>query len=81
MVRAHIAENEEQQSIASNPALFKILGRDGLYYEKPNWINKYFRRGNILKDICPTHLAKMYDPDTQGSISPVSILERSLHLL
>ena len=73
VVRAHIAENEEERSIASNPALFRILGRDGLYYEKPNWINKYFRRGNILKDICPTHLAKMYDPDTQGSKKEIDV--------
>ena len=47
--------------------MFKIPGRDGLYYEKPNWIDKFLRRGNALKDIVPSHMVKMYDPVSKGS--------------
>ena len=60
-------ENEEEESTSVNPALFRISGRDGLYYEKLKWINKYSRRGKVVKEICPTHLVKMYDPDNQRS--------------
>ena len=66
-MRAFINENEEEESSAAYPALFRISGKEGLYYEKPNWINKFLRRGEHVKDICPAHLVKMYDPDTQGS--------------
>ena len=36
VVRAYKPENEEEESTSVNPALFRISGRDGLYYEKPN---------------------------------------------
>ena len=34
-----------------NTALFEIPEREGLYYEKPNFVDKYFRRGNVLAEI------------------------------
>ena len=48
--------------IAGHMKLFEIPGREGLYFEKPNWIEKYFRIGDVAKVICPSHLVKMYDP-------------------
>ena len=33
-----------------------------MYYEKPNGIDKYFRRGKLLNDITSSHMIKMYDP-------------------
>ena len=49
------------EEYAYNNALFEIPEREGLYYEKPNWIDKYFRRGKTLEDITPSHIVKMYD--------------------
>ena len=42
--------------------LFSIKDREGLYYEKPNIIDKYLRRGNKVKEICLAQFVKMYDP-------------------
>ena len=42
--------------------LFPIKDREGLYYEKPNVIEKYMRRGEQLKEICLAQFVKMYDP-------------------
>ena len=66
LVRARVPENEEEELMKNCEKLFKIKERDGLYYEKPNWIEKFFRRGKALKDIFPSHLVKMYDPATKG---------------
>ena len=44
-----------------NKELFNVEGREGLYYVKPNIIEKYVRRGDNLKDICLAQFAKMYD--------------------
>ena len=66
VVRADIQNSEEEPTLAYHKVLFKVPGREGLYYEKPNWIDKYFRRGKNLEDICPSHLVKMFDPDTKG---------------
>ena len=50
------------EEYAHNTALFEIPDREGLYYEKPNWIDRYFRRGKALEDINPSQMVKMYDP-------------------
>ena len=42
--------------------LFPIQDREGLYYEKPNVIDKYIRRGSQLEVICLAQFVKMYDP-------------------
>lgn len=42
--------------------LFEIESREGLYYERPNMIEKYLRRSSDLKGICLAQFAKMYDP-------------------
>ena len=42
--------------------LFPIKDREGLYYEKPNVIDKYIRRGELLENICLAQFVKMYDP-------------------
>ena len=62
-------ENDEEGSNDENKMFFKVPDRDGLYFEKPNWIDKYFRRGKKTQLICPSHLAKMYDPDKNGGKS------------
>ncbi len=69
VVRADVPEGETEQTSVYNKVLFKVPDREGLYYEKPNWIDKYFRRGKYVEDICPSHLVKMYDPDTKGTNS------------
>ena len=43
--------------------LFKIAGREGLYYEKPNWVDKYLRRDRSeWNELCLPHYIKMFDP-------------------
>ena len=43
--------------------LFEIEDREGLYYEKPNWIEKYLRRDQTkLGEVCYTQYLKMFDP-------------------
>ena len=70
LVRAHIPENEEEEHIKHSEKLFKVKEIDGLYYEKPNWIDKFFRLGNLLDYICPSHMVKMYDPATKRNKRP-----------
>ena len=50
------------EEYAYNNTLFELPDREGLYYEKPNWIDKYFRRGKSLNEITPAHMVKMFDP-------------------
>ena len=56
LVKAHVPGNEEEE----------LMERDGFYYKKPNWIEKFFRRGEALKDIFPSQLVIMYNPFTKG---------------
>ena len=43
--------------------LFEITGREGLYYEKPNWVEKYLRRDRSeWNEMCFPQYAKMFDP-------------------
>ena len=43
--------------------LFEITDREGLYYEKPNWVEKYLRRDRSEWDeLCFPQYAKMFDP-------------------
>ena len=46
--------------------LFEIPGREGLYYEKPNWLDKYLRSGNDKNEMCPVQYVKMYDAESKG---------------
>ena len=57
--------NVNEESTMSK-LLFEIPGRDGLYYEKPNWLEKFFRRGESLVDVCPMQYAKMFDAVSTG---------------
>ena len=41
--------------------MFNIEEREGKYYERPNIIQKYLRRGDELEELCLTQFAKMYD--------------------
>ena len=46
--------------------LFEIDDRDGLYYEKPNWIDKYLRRDLLeWNELCLPQYLKMYDPTSK----------------
>ena len=51
VVRADRHDISGHQSFLDNKVVFKIPDREGLYFEKPNWIDKYFRRGKALEDI------------------------------
>ena len=51
VVRADKYDGGRKQSYQDNNVVFKIPDRDGLYFEKPSWIDKYFRRGKALEDI------------------------------
>ena len=43
--------------------LFEIDGREGLYYEKPNWVDKYLRRDmSEWDELCLPQYIKMFDP-------------------
>ena len=66
VVRADVPDNGEERTTAYNKVLFNIPGRERLYYEKPNWIDKCFRKGKSLEPLCPSQLVKMYDPSTKG---------------
>ena len=46
VVRADKLDKED--TTAFNKILFKIPEREGLYYEKPNLLEKYFSRGTSL---------------------------------
>ena len=47
--------------------LFEIFDREGLYYEKPNWIEKYLRRDmSEWNELCLPQYIKMYDPTNKG---------------
>ena len=47
--------------------LFDIEEREGKYYEKPNWIDKYFRRDmSEWKELCLPQYVKMFDPISQN---------------
>ena len=54
--------DDEGAATVENKILFKVPDRDGLYYEKPNWIDKYFRLCSSVQGLFPSHLVKMYDP-------------------
>merc|ERR1711954_632096 len=46
-----------------NIELFEISDREGLYYEKPNWLDKYLRRDRSEWDeLCFPQYVKMFDP-------------------
>ena len=51
----------DEDKLYHDTALFDIENREGKYYERPNVIQKYLRRGNGLEDLCLTQFAKMYD--------------------
>merc|ERR1711954_322595 len=43
--------------------LFEVDGREGLYYEKPNWVDKYLRRNlSEWNELCLPQYVKMFDP-------------------
>ena len=43
--------------------LIEIEGKEGLYYEKPNWIDKYLRRDLCeWSELCYPQYIKMFDP-------------------
>ena len=43
--------------------LIEIEGKEGLYYEKPNWLDKYLRRDMTEWDeLCYPQYIKMFDP-------------------
>ena len=47
--------------------LFEIDDKEGLYYEKPNWIEKYLRRDmNQLGGLCLPQYVKMFDPTSKN---------------
>ena len=56
------ADCHEEKTHGQTEIFFTIPNRDGSYYEKPNWIDKYFRRGEPLDKICSSHFVKMYAP-------------------
>ena len=47
--------------------LFKVEGKEGFYYEKPNWIEKYERRDMIkYGELSLVQYLKMFDPSNKG---------------
>ena len=48
--------------------LFEVEGKEGLYYEKPNWIEKYVRR-DMTKygELSPVQYMKMFDSSNKGA--------------
>ena len=43
--------------------LFEIADREGFYYEKPNWVDKYLRRDRTeWIELCLPQYVKMFDP-------------------
>ena len=65
VVRADETKGKERGTALSK-LLFEIPGREGLYYEKPNWLDKFFRRGKLLQAVCPLQYVKMFDPNTKA---------------
>ena len=61
VARADRQDIAGHQSFMDSKVVFKIPKREGLYFEKPNWIDKYFRREKALEEIRPSHFVKMYD--------------------
>ena len=47
--------------------LFGVDGKEGLYFEKPNWLDKYLRRDMTKwKELCFTQFVKMYEATNRG---------------
>ena len=57
----------DEEAYYPDTDLFEVDGKEGLYYEKPNVIQKYLRRGDELKDLCLAQFVKMYDPSKSKS--------------
>lgn len=58
---SHYLVRVDEESYYPETELFEDDGKEGLYYEKPNVILKYLRRGNGLEDLCLAQFVKMYD--------------------
>ena len=61
VARADRQDIAGHQSFMDSKVVFKIPDIEGLYFEKLNWIDKYFRRGKALEEIRPSHFVNMYD--------------------
>ena len=63
--------------------LFEINDREGLYYEKQNWTDKYLRRDmSEWSELCLPQYVKMYDPTNKeekdiedGSVKVDDVIE------
>ena len=51
----------DKENVYPDTELFEVEDREGKYYERPNVIQKYLRRGDNLQELCLTQFAKMYD--------------------
>ena len=58
---SHYLVRADDKRYYDNTELFEIDDREGLYYEKPNMVQKYLRRGDTLEDLCLAQFVKMYD--------------------
>ena len=58
---SHYLVRADEDRYYHETELFKIDGKEGQYYEKPNIIKKYLRRGEGLEDLCSAQFVKMYD--------------------
>ena len=48
----------DEEKDYGNKELFTIKDREGVYYETPNVIDKYLRRGKKLEEICLVQYVK-----------------------
>ena len=62
-ISRYLVRVDEEKNYADKE-IFPIKDREGLYYEKPNVVDKYMRRGEELKEICLAQFVKMYDAAT-----------------
>ena len=54
----------DKESNYIDKELFPIKDREGLYYEKPNVVDKYLCHGEELNEICLAQFVKMFDAAT-----------------
>ena len=58
--RWKLATEKEMEEMESTSHLIKITGREGLWFQQQDMLDKYLRRPGMIEEICLAQFAKMY---------------------
>ena len=63
----YLCRADPEQNYMDYVELFEVKEREGLYWEKPNWIDKYLRRDlSEWEELSLPQYVKMFSPTNQG---------------